>query len=124
MLSNFLKWPKLKKTENVILNASILNSLVINIYLTSQFYYCSCKCMIIEMAYFILWLVFLNRNCWQNYVDYHRCLKVKGADYSPCEYFKKAYVALCPNEWVCFSHCFRFIHLLVIFSVARYFAVI
>jgi len=41
-----------------------------------------------------------TRNCWQNYVDYHRCQKLKGQDYAPCDYFKKAYTALCPNEWI------------------------
>ncbi|XP_064617677.1 cytochrome c oxidase subunit 6B1-like [Liolophura sinensis] len=41
-----------------------------------------------------------TRNCWQNYVDYHRCLKIKGEDYSPCNYFKSVYQSLCPNAWV------------------------
>jgi len=41
-----------------------------------------------------------TRNCWQNYVDYHRCHKIKGEDYAPCEYFHKVYKSLCPKEWV------------------------
>merc|ERR1712142_138712 len=41
-----------------------------------------------------------TRNCWQNYVDYFRCQKIKGEDYTPCEYFKKVYTHLCPNFWV------------------------
>ena len=40
-----------------------------------------------------------TRNCYQNYLDYHRCQKVKGADYQPCEWFKKAYTTLCPTQW-------------------------
>ncbi|KAF8791927.1 cytochrome c oxidase subunit 6B1-like [Argiope bruennichi] len=40
-----------------------------------------------------------TKNCWQNYIDYHRCLKVKGEDYSPCEYYKRVYNSLCPNAW-------------------------
>jgi len=41
-----------------------------------------------------------TRNCWQNYVDYHRCKKIKGEDYALCDYFQKVYKSLCPNEWV------------------------
>jgi len=41
-----------------------------------------------------------TRNCWQNYVDYHRCHKIKGEDYAPCEYFHRVYKSLCPKEWV------------------------
>ncbi|XP_074647495.1 cytochrome c oxidase subunit 6B1-like isoform X2 [Tubulanus polymorphus] len=40
-----------------------------------------------------------TRNCWQNYVDYHRCHKIKGDDHEPCEYFKRVYRSLCPNAW-------------------------
>jgi len=40
-----------------------------------------------------------TRNCYQNYLDYHRCQKVKGEDYEPCEWFKKAYRTLCPRAW-------------------------
>jgi len=41
-----------------------------------------------------------TRNCWQNYVDYHRCQKIKGEDYAPCRYFFNVYKSLCPKEWV------------------------
>ncbi|KAI8794218.1 cytochrome c oxidase subunit 6B [Biomphalaria glabrata] len=41
-----------------------------------------------------------TRNCWQNYVDYYRCQKLKGEDYAPCEYFKKVFTQLCPGFWV------------------------
>merc|ERR1712038_2206003 len=39
------------------------------------------------------------RNCWQNYVDFHRCQKVKGEDYEPCNYFQKVYKNMCPTDW-------------------------
>lgn len=41
-----------------------------------------------------------TKNCWQNFVDYHKCRKAKGEDYYPCEYFKKTYKSLCPVSWV------------------------
>jgi len=41
-----------------------------------------------------------TRNCYQNYLDFHRCIKVKGEDYEPCRYFQKVYATLCPNDWV------------------------
>lgn len=40
------------------------------------------------------------RNCWQNYVDYFRCVDSKGEDYEPCQQFKKVYQSLCPIIWV------------------------
>lgn len=40
-----------------------------------------------------------TRNCWQNYVDYYRCLKIKGEKYSLCDYFKQTFTAMCPTEW-------------------------
>lgn len=36
-----------------------------------------------------------SKNCWQNYVDFHRCQKVKGEDYEPCEWFKRVYQSQC-----------------------------
>ncbi|KAK6170885.1 hypothetical protein SNE40_019175 [Patella caerulea] len=41
-----------------------------------------------------------TRYCNQNYIDYHRCKKIKGEDYAPCEYFKNLYLSLCPMSWV------------------------
>jgi len=41
-----------------------------------------------------------TRNCWQNYLDFHRCVKAKGEDYDPCQYFKRVYKSLCPVAWV------------------------
>ena len=45
-----------------------------------------------------------TKNCWQNYVDYHRCTRIKGEDYEPCEYFKRVYKSLCPSAWVSCEH--------------------
>merc|ERR1712107_681431 len=41
-----------------------------------------------------------TRNCWQNYVDFHRCQKLKGEDYEPCQFFFKNFKTICPNAWV------------------------
>ncbi|EJT51719.1 hypothetical protein A1Q2_02815 [Trichosporon asahii var. asahii CBS 8904] len=35
----------------------------------------------------------------QNFVDFHKCVNAKGEDFQPCQQFKRAYMALCPNEW-------------------------
>merc|ERR1712121_387735 len=41
-----------------------------------------------------------SRNCWQNYVDFHRCQKLKGEDYANCKYFEFVYKSMCPRSWV------------------------
>lgn len=41
-----------------------------------------------------------TRHCYQSYVDYHRCQRIRGEKYAPCDYFKKVFNALCPNSWV------------------------
>ncbi|KAL1517335.1 hypothetical protein ABEB36_001110 [Hypothenemus hampei] len=41
-----------------------------------------------------------TRHCFQSYVDYYRCQRIRGANYAPCEYFKKVFNTLCPNAWV------------------------
>lgn len=41
-----------------------------------------------------------TKNCWQNYVDYHRCIKKFGEEESRCQYFFKTYKSLCPGPWV------------------------
>lgn len=41
-----------------------------------------------------------TRNCWQNYVDFNRCQKLKGEDYEPCQFFYKNFRTVCPNAWV------------------------
>uniref|UniRef100_A0A7N4V0D1 Cytochrome c oxidase subunit 6B1 n=1 Tax=Sarcophilus harrisii TaxID=9305 RepID=A0A7N4V0D1_SARHA len=44
-----------------------------------------------------------TRNCWQNYLDFHRCEKAmtqKGGDVSVCQWYKRVYKSLCPLSWV------------------------
>eukprot|EP00096_Caligus_rogercresseyi_P010416 TRINITY_DN378_c0_g1_i1.p1 TRINITY_DN378_c0_g1~~TRINITY_DN378_c0_g1_i1.p1 ORF type:complete len:146 (-),score=51.14 TRINITY_DN378_c0_g1_i1:123-560(-) len=41
-----------------------------------------------------------TRHCFQSYVDYHRCVKLRGEEFKPCEYFSKAYKTLCPSYWL------------------------
>ena len=41
-----------------------------------------------------------TQNCWQNYVDYHKCRRAKGEDYPPCQQLQYIYKVLCPGLWV------------------------
>lgn len=41
-----------------------------------------------------------TRHCWQAYVDFYKCIKLKGADYEPCHYFRRVYKSMCPMDWV------------------------
>jgi len=41
-----------------------------------------------------------TKSCWQNFIDYHRCVEAKGEDFEPCEFFKDNYEAICPNFWI------------------------
>lgn len=41
-----------------------------------------------------------TKNCFINFVDYQRCMKLKGKDHKDCEYFKHASDALCPQQWL------------------------
>ncbi|XP_072304360.1 cytochrome c oxidase subunit 6B1-like [Eucyclogobius newberryi] len=44
-----------------------------------------------------------TRNCFQNYLDFHRCNKAlssKAQDTAPCEWYQKVYKSLCPIVWV------------------------
>ncbi|XP_077887538.1 cytochrome c oxidase subunit 6B2 isoform X4 [Ictidomys tridecemlineatus] len=44
-----------------------------------------------------------TRNCYQNFLDYHRCLKNmsrRGKSTEPCEYYFRVYRSLCPISWV------------------------
>ncbi|XP_027378581.1 cytochrome c oxidase subunit 6B1-like [Bos indicus x Bos taurus] len=44
-----------------------------------------------------------TRNCWQNYLDFHRCEKAmtaKGGDVSVCEWYQRVYKSLCSTSWV------------------------
>ncbi|XP_027777104.1 cytochrome c oxidase subunit 6B2 [Marmota flaviventris] len=44
-----------------------------------------------------------TRNCYQNFLDYHRCLKNtsrRGKSTEPCLYYFRVYRSLCPISWV------------------------
>ena len=41
-----------------------------------------------------------TKHCWQNYVDYQKCVRAKGEDYKPCEHFRWIYKIMCPPLWV------------------------
>ncbi|XP_060725464.1 cytochrome c oxidase subunit 6B1 [Tachysurus vachellii] len=44
-----------------------------------------------------------TRNCWQNYLDFHRCtkaLEAKGMDTAPCDWYRRVYKSLCPISWI------------------------
>ncbi|XP_077383811.1 cytochrome c oxidase subunit 6B2 isoform X2 [Festucalex cinctus] len=44
-----------------------------------------------------------TRNCYQNYLDFHRCnksLEAKGQDTYPCTWYKRVYRSLCPLSWI------------------------
>ncbi|KAI8853286.1 cytochrome c oxidase, subunit VIb [Chytridium lagenaria] len=41
-----------------------------------------------------------TKNCWQNYVDYFKCVSAKGDEYAPCKQFKSVYNSICPIKWV------------------------
>ncbi|KAE8348347.1 cytochrome c oxidase polypeptide vib [Aspergillus coremiiformis] len=40
-----------------------------------------------------------TKHCWQNYVDYHKCVNAKGEDFRPCRQFYHAFRSLCPKAW-------------------------
>jgi cytochrome c oxidase subunit 6b len=57
-----------------------------------------------------------TKHCWQNYVDYHKCVNAKGEEFAPCRQvctifegnetaypnslqFLLAYTSLCPSGW-------------------------
>jgi cytochrome c oxidase subunit 6b len=41
-----------------------------------------------------------TKHCYQNYLDYHKCITAKGEDFAPCQQFWRAFHSLCPNEWI------------------------
>lgn len=41
-----------------------------------------------------------TKYCYQSYLDFHRCEKVKGKGDKVCQYFKHVYGDLCPNAWI------------------------
>ncbi|TID24404.1 cytochrome c oxidase polypeptide VIb [Venturia nashicola] len=40
-----------------------------------------------------------TKHCWQNYVDYHKCITARGEDFPPCRQFFLAFKSLCPSAW-------------------------
>merc|ERR1712070_353086 len=40
-----------------------------------------------------------TKHCWQNYVDYHKCVNIKGEDFAPCQQFLYAFQSLRPSAW-------------------------
>ncbi|KIH93483.1 cytochrome c oxidase subunit 6b [Sporothrix brasiliensis 5110] len=30
-----------------------------------------------------------TKHCWQNYVDYHKCILAKGEEFAPCRQYKR-----------------------------------
>ncbi|KAE8130809.1 cytochrome c oxidase, subunit VIb [Aspergillus pseudotamarii] len=40
-----------------------------------------------------------TKHCWQNYVDYYKCVTAKGEDFRPCRQFYHAFRSLCPKAW-------------------------
>ncbi|XP_053596470.1 cytochrome c oxidase subunit 6B1 isoform X2 [Microplitis demolitor] len=40
-----------------------------------------------------------TRHCYQYYLDFHRCKKVRGEEYEACKYFKRIYTIMCPKVW-------------------------
>uniref|UniRef100_A0A8D0B7P0 Cytochrome c oxidase subunit n=1 Tax=Salvator merianae TaxID=96440 RepID=A0A8D0B7P0_SALMN len=44
-----------------------------------------------------------TRNCYQNYVDYYRCVKImsaKGKDIKSCEWYQRVFTSICPISWI------------------------
>lgn len=41
-----------------------------------------------------------TRNCWQNYVDWLKCERVRGEGDEVCKKFKRIFRILCPSSWV------------------------
>merc|ERR1712183_442252 len=41
-----------------------------------------------------------TKSCFANFLDYQKCVKVKGEEFVPCQYFYKTYKSLCPIAWV------------------------
>ncbi|KAI3404978.2 COX12 [Candida oxycetoniae] len=41
-----------------------------------------------------------SKHCAQSYIDYHKCVNVKGEDFEPCQIFFKTFTSLCPLMWI------------------------
>ncbi|XP_028559759.2 cytochrome c oxidase subunit 6B2 [Podarcis muralis] len=44
-----------------------------------------------------------TKNCYQNYLDYYRCVKTvkaNGKDIKVCEWYHRVFKSLCPVSWI------------------------
>lgn len=41
-----------------------------------------------------------TRACWQNYVDYLKCVRIRDEEYRPCRELRRLYTILCPSSWI------------------------
>ena len=41
-----------------------------------------------------------TRACWQNYVDWLRCIKLRDEEDPACRQVKRLFTILCPSSWV------------------------
>ena len=58
------------------------------------------RCCYIDLSITLSSSIISFRNCWQNYVDFYRCVNLRGEDYKPCQFFHKNFIAMCPEDWV------------------------
>uniref|UniRef100_A0A915PII1 Cytochrome c oxidase subunit n=1 Tax=Setaria digitata TaxID=48799 RepID=A0A915PII1_9BILA len=42
----------------------------------------------------------VTRQCFDYYVDYHRCITLLGAKHEPCNFFRDVYSDICPSKWI------------------------
>ncbi|KAH7294586.1 hypothetical protein KP509_27G008400 [Ceratopteris richardii] len=41
-----------------------------------------------------------SKHCFTRYVEYHKCVSVKGQEDSDCDKYARYYRSLCPSEWI------------------------
>lgn len=41
-----------------------------------------------------------TKHCFQSYLDYHKCVAIKGEDFAPCKVFWQTFQSLCPGDWI------------------------
>ncbi|KAL6069742.1 Cytochrome c oxidase subunit 6B [Balamuthia mandrillaris] len=40
-----------------------------------------------------------SKHCWSLYINYHRCVKLKGENDPECKHFQGAASSMCPTSW-------------------------
>jgi len=40
------------------------------------------------------------RYCYQSFLDYQRCKKIRGEEFDACQYYKRVSKSICPNAWI------------------------